>query len=501
MYQIIIERDLSDQWWKVNSDEVENITTSKAANLDKDKDSNSHSVQQLMLAENLVSYLGVCAEPGHVMILTELCRKGNVYDIIGNEAITFDWDYKHAFINDIICGMQEIHNSDIRWHGKLNSRNCVISAQFVLKITDYGLQSFRDDNILDMEQDGMATCYSLKEGTTASPSLSSAALEKYAGNLEAMVEVRTMEYLDEKRKVEKLLYEILPNRKQLIMGKSVAPEAFDSVSIYFSDIVHFTQIAAESTPLQIICFLNELYTYFDDILNNFDVYKVETIGDAYMVVSGLPIRTDNHEAEIALMALTLLNATAKFKIHHQPNTKLRIRIGMHTGPCVAGVVGTIMPRYCLFGDAVNTASRMESTGLPLKIHVSDAFKAMLDMYGVFTLEEREAQWIKGKGLMTTYWLTGCMESSDLGAERLRPICSSQMDIVGRMAAEWNVPIFTSGGVTIDQSEGFPTLTSFGHNFNSAQRIAERILSESTEYLVRKFDGNKGNPQISVNGLK
>lgn len=92
--------------------------------------------------------------------------------------------------------------------------------------------------------------------------------------------------------------------------------------------------------------------------------QVETIGDSYMVASGLPMRNDNYHArEIARMSLALLNAVMSFTIRHRPGEQLKLRIGMHTGPCVAGIVGLKMPRYCLFGDTVNTASRMESTGL------------------------------------------------------------------------------------------------------------------------------------------
>ncbi|EDS31817.1 atrial natriuretic peptide receptor A [Culex quinquefasciatus] len=234
-------------------------------------------------------------------------------------------------------------------------------------------------------------------------------MEQYANNLEALVEERTQDYFEEKRKCEELLYQLLPRSvaAQLIMGKSVIAETYDQVTIYFSDIVGFTSISAQSTPMQVVDLLNDLYTCFDSIVENFDVYKVETIGDAYMVVSGLPMRNGNlHAREISRMALALLAAVYKFSIRHRPNEQLRLRIGLHSGPCVAGVVGLKMPRYCLFGDTVNTASRMESNGEALKIHVSSTTKQLLDTFGTFDVTERGLVPMKGKGEMLTYWLNG-----------------------------------------------------------------------------------------------
>ncbi|XP_065092696.1 atrial natriuretic peptide receptor 1 isoform X1 [Ochlerotatus camptorhynchus] len=234
-------------------------------------------------------------------------------------------------------------------------------------------------------------------------------MEQYANNLEALVEERTQDYFEEKRKCEELLYQLLPRSvaAQLILGKSVIAETYDQVTIYFSDIVGFTSISAQSTPMQVVDLLNDLYTCFDSIVENFDVYKVETIGDAYMVVSGLPVRNGNlHAREISRLALALLSAVYKFSIRHRPNEQLRLRIGLHSGPCVAGVVGLKMPRYCLFGDTVNTASRMESNGEPLKIHISHNTKSLLDTFGSFEVTERGLVPMKGKGEMLTYWLNG-----------------------------------------------------------------------------------------------
>ncbi|CAH2323134.1 guanylate cyclase 2G-like [Pelobates cultripes] len=234
-------------------------------------------------------------------------------------------------------------------------------------------------------------------------------LEKYANHLEDVVEERTAKLIAEKKKTDKLLSTMLPSfiAEQLMCGKSVEPESFNSVTIFFSDIVGFTTLCSASTPLQVVDLLNDLYSLFDEIIKEYDVYKVETIGDAYMVASGLPIRNGiQHVDEIATMSLHFLSSMLAFKIRHKPDEKLKLRIGLNTGPVVAGVVGVTMPRYCLFGDTVNTASRMESNSLPLRIHASETTAIALKDIGGYDLQERGTITIKGKGRQKTFWLKG-----------------------------------------------------------------------------------------------
>ncbi|CAG2169153.1 unnamed protein product, partial [Oppiella nova] len=463
--------------------------------------------------DNINQFIGANIEPNSVLIVTEYCGKGSLYDILENEDIKIPESFQTSFVFELISGMTFLHESDIKFHGNLKSSNCVVTSRWVLQITDFGLHELRANSEIDfnvgdlyrsqlwkspellrncmirgnqksdvyafaiilheiMAREGpfglneyyehltseqivqmvkeydrdepfrpdiclvqcqdfviqtMQECWSekadqrpdfrtvrsklkkLRQGSKHHNIVDGmiVKLETYANNLEELVDERTGQLRDEKLKTEALLHRMLPQSvaAQLMRGEPVRPEAFDAVTIFFSDIVGFTHMSATSTPMEVVNFLNDLYTLFDSIICHYDVYKVETIGDAYMVVSGLPERIgDRHAKEIASMALEMLESVKTFKIRHRPEDKLQLRIGIHTGPVVTGVVGRTMPRYCLFGDTVNTASRMESNGEALRIHISPQCRDYLVKIGGYLIEERGLVPMKGKGQVRTYWL-------------------------------------------------------------------------------------------------
>nr|XP_045595416.1 receptor-type guanylate cyclase gcy-4-like isoform X2 [Procambarus clarkii] len=250
--------------------------------------------------------------------------------------------------------------------------------------------------------------------------------------------LRSAEVKKEKRKSDNLLYQLLPRTvaHYLKQSKQVPAEYFESVTIYLSDIVGFTRISSESSPLQVVTLLNTLYKQFDSSIEKYDVYKMETIGDAYMVVSGLPNRNgERHAPEIAEMAITLLEMVSHFELIHKKGEMLRVRIGIHSGTCVAGVVGTKMPRYCMFGKTMTTAHFMESSGEPMKIHVSETTHKLLMATGRYVLKFHRRLQVVSKyrastgeeAELDTFWLLG----------RTNPQETRQVDLT----SEYHTPAF------------------------------------------------------------
>lgn len=219
---------------------------------------------------------------------------------------------------------------------------------------------------------------------------------------------REQEYLQqlqvERDKSERLLLNILPApiAERLKSGQETIADAFDEVTVVFSDLVGFTNMSARLAPELIVDRLNKVFQAFDALAARHGVEKIKTIGDAYMAVAGIPTPTDDHAERVAELALDMLDAMDEQ--NRRESETLQMRIGINTGPVVAGVIGTSKFAYDLWGDAVNTASRMESSGIPGKIQISSSTRALLG--NSYKVVERGTIEIKGKGAMTTYLLTG-----------------------------------------------------------------------------------------------
>jgi len=208
----------------------------------------------------------------------------------------------------------------------------------------------------------------------------------------------------EQEKSERLLLNILPKpiAERLKQSTSAIAEQFSDATILFADIVGFTPLSARMSPIELVNLLNQIFSTFDQLAEKHGLEKIKTIGDAYMVVGGLPIPRSDHAQAVAAMALDMQQAIASFQVDR--NDPFQIRIGINTGPVVAGVIGIKKFSYDLWGDTVNVASRMESQGIPGRIQVSATTYKQLKNQFVF--EERGAIAVKGKGNMTTYWLKG-----------------------------------------------------------------------------------------------
>jgi adenylate cyclase len=207
-----------------------------------------------------------------------------------------------------------------------------------------------------------------------------------------------------RKRAELLLLNILPQpiAERLKRGQRTIAENFEDVTVMFADLVDFTKFSAHTSATELVELLNVIFSKFDRLAEQHRIEKIKTIGDAYMVVAGLPTPRPDNAGAIAEMALDM--QTAIVELNAELGKSFRLRIGIHSGPVVAGVIGIRKFSYDLWGDTVNTASRMESQGLPGAIQVSaTTYERLRDRY---LFEERNPIQVKGKGEMVTYLLVG-----------------------------------------------------------------------------------------------
>lgn len=207
-----------------------------------------------------------------------------------------------------------------------------------------------------------------------------------------------------------LLTQFIPDKalKSYQRG-NVVIQKFDTVTIFFCDIVGYTNMSAKMGPLSIMRMVNEFFRGMDELARKHNVFKIETIGDSYLVGGGLPEKNRlGEESAAAIVALFALDAVKFAQTFKVDDSKLAIRCGINSGPAVAGIVGFLRPKYTIFGDTINTASRMESTSMNNKIQCSDTSYDLLQRAPdhCFDMTPRGSIKVKGKGMMNTFWLSG-----------------------------------------------------------------------------------------------
>ena len=239
-------------------------------------------------------------------------------------------------------------------------------------------------------------------------------LDEQAASIEianAVLEERNVTIAQMHEESERLLLNILPKpiATRLKHGEKTIADSFDNVTVLFADIVGFTQLSARTTPQELVEMLDAIFSDFDALAEKFGLEKIKTIGDCYMIVGGIPTPRADHALAVCRMALEMRDAVRR--LSDAAGANLQIRIGVHTGAVVAGVIGKKKFAYDLWGDTVNTASRMESHGEAGRVHVSEAvynellrYTAAENLPARFVYEAREPMQIKGKGLMNTWFL-------------------------------------------------------------------------------------------------
>ena len=208
----------------------------------------------------------------------------------------------------------------------------------------------------------------------------------------------------ERERANGLLLNILPNEiaNKLKSNSGSIAQRHEEVCVVFADIVGFTKYSATVSPEELVSKLDMIFSKFDALVDKYKLEKIKTIGDAYMVAAGIPVKTENCAERIADMALAMHEVVEK--IPKGPDSNFTIKIGMHCGPVVAGVIGTSKFAYDLWGDTVNIASRLESTCEEGKIQISNKMRSLLD--DKYYLQKRGDVETKGIGWMETYYLLG-----------------------------------------------------------------------------------------------
>ncbi|XP_055355480.1 atrial natriuretic peptide receptor 1-like [Paramacrobiotus metropolitanus] len=415
--------------------------------------------------ENINQFYGLIFADGDILLLSHFCSKNSLIDLLEN--IFLDTTFQLSFIADLLRGLHYLHSLPFP-HGRLRSACCLIDSHFTLKIGNapenartstltgdvyaagvvvfhiltgapcsiVNRKNYPDSLSPDLQffvrRCGQAdpqkrptakrmllAFYQFAQTKAAGITPNSnvcdrviARLAMYAAALEAAVLERTKELQAEQMKCDSILALMLPQYviQRLRNHNAVQAEYFEHVSVCFASLQGFASWANQALPGEIIGLIARVQTTFDLLVSSFQgVQKVEAVNDCYLVVSGIPrdvnLSEEAHAVEMCRLAVAMLNVTAyNNAIGSAVLSGCSVRCGIHSGSCAGGVIGTKVPRYCIFGDTVNVASRMESAGQGGHIHISGTTAQLLRKSTEFVCALRGDIPIKGKGMMTTFWL-------------------------------------------------------------------------------------------------
>ncbi|XP_055348754.1 atrial natriuretic peptide receptor 1-like [Paramacrobiotus metropolitanus] len=370
----------------------------------------------------IAAFHGILVQNHQLYAVYETSEKGTIRAFLQRNRHFLDVDLKTYWVTNILEALVYIHKSPLKGHKMLSSEACLVDARYTIKVlltgyahlvqcaASHGAPSATCDTyqtgrivaelfVTTTDSDG---CIVVDNSTTPPPihnlimeclaektdeklrngvlsrrlhyfarvkhnivEMMLMRLDQHAQHLEAVVTDRTEMLIKETQKVDHLLHQMFPSGLVLRLRnrETVEAEMFECATVIFSDIPAFTDLATVLSPMAIVQLLNLMHSKFDEIVGRFDVYKVETISDSYVVVSGVPNRNGtSHASEQCALALHLLPVAQIANTVFLDTGLLAVRVGINSGPVAAAVVGLRMPRYCLFGDAMNTASRMESHG-------------------------------------------------------------------------------------------------------------------------------------------
>ncbi|CAJ0569297.1 unnamed protein product, partial [Mesorhabditis spiculigera] len=352
---------------------------------------------------NINQFVGISFDgPSEVLVLWNYCPRHSLEDLFFIKEHKMGRNFLASFLRQILRGLHFIHNSSIRCHELIQKIiDPALAIPFrpaVPEDTEHTLRACQRPTLTKIQDAVLREFGAEGKGTLIDSMI--AMVDEYSNHLENIVEQRTEEIQTLQSKTENLLT-VADNLRE---GKPVPPELHQSASLLAVDVGDFTVLCEDSTPLQIIEMLNKLYGRFDYIVEQYRAFKVENVGDAYLLVSGIPkLDHQRHLAEVCKLALKFHQyALNDYRIPHHPEKKLRLKMGIHTGPLASGILGISAPRFCVFGDTVNMTFRMAATCEPDKIQLNESTARLIqDLFPKIIVKERGVIDIKGKGKQTT----------------------------------------------------------------------------------------------------